>query len=356
MEKDRFIELLTKELSGEISEIENRELIYLRGEGNYNKEEEELLRAYWTDSHKHSYNSNELFTRIKNKIANGESGEDIAYEYNSSEETESQYKESDGVKWVNKAASIVLLAFCCFIVYNSYLTYRSELLIKETSRGIRSVFTLSDGTEVRLNADSRLEYPANFSDTTRDVFLIGEAFFDVSKDKKHPFIIHTKDINVKVVGTTFNVKAYENENLTETTLLTGAITVTLNDPTRKQIKLIPSQKLVVNNMVHNRKMVKLSKSKMNTSVGQLTYYPGQTTIIETSWTENKLTFKNEDFSTLARSMERWYNVEFKFENKQAQQLRFTGIIEKENVNEALKALQLTETFDYVINDSVVKIL
>lgn len=356
MDKDRFIELLTKELSGEITEVEISELVYLRGEENYNEEEEELLRAYWTNNLKNSYDSTALFKIIEDRIANGDSGEDKLAEPIISEVQDGNHSQTEGFNWIHKAASTILLAFCCFIIYHSYFTYKKELLVKETAKGVRSVFTLRDGSEVRLNSDSRLEYPANFSDSTRDVFLTGEAFFDVSKDKKHPFIIHTKDMNIKVLGTTFNVKAYANENLTETTLLTGAITVTLNDLSKKQIKLKPTQKLVVNNRQQNRKMVSLTKAKMGTSMGQLTYYPGQTTIIETSWTENKLTFKNEDFSSLARSMERWYNVEFKFENQQAKQLRFTGIIEKENVDEALKALQLTESFNYSISDSIVRIL
>lgn len=355
MDKDRFLELLTKELSGEISEMERSELIYLRGEDSYDKEQEDLLREYWLGSHKKSYDSMALFKTIQERIGRGESGEDKAGEQESTDDEEDPYRESKRDTWINRMATAVLLAFCGFIVYNSYFTYRTELLIKETSKGVRSVFTLADGTEVRLNADSKLEYPANFSDTTRDVFLTGEAFFDVSKDKAHPFIIHTKDMNVKVVGTTFNVKAYANENLTETTLLTGAITVTLNDLSRKQIRLKPTQKLVVNNSRKGPKIVSLSEGKIKASMGQLTYYPGQKTIVETSWTENKLVFKNEGFPALARSMERWYNVEFKFENEQVRQLRFTGIIEKENLSEALKALQLTETFHYNISNSVVRI-
>ena len=357
MEKDRFIELLTKDLTREITVDEKRELIYLRGEPLYDRREEELLRVYWSNNHKVEYDSRGLFNKIQGRIENGETGEeDMSGSMDESDDTEGEPVAEPVFNWVSKVASALLVFCCTFFIYHSYFTYRKELIIKETPKGVRSVFTLTDGTEIRLNSDSRLEYPAKFSDSTREVFLIGEAFFDVSKDAKHPFIIHTKDMDIKVLGTTFNVKAYSNERLTEATLLHGAITVTLNNLSRKQIYLKPSQKLVLRNLRTDNKRVALSNTDIDTSMRLLTYFePNHATIIETSWTENKLTFKNEDFSTLAKSMERWYNVDINFDSDTVRQLRFTGIIEKENIAEALKALQLTEKFHYAINDSVVRI-
>jgi len=357
MEKDRFIELLTKDLTGEITVDEKRELIYLRGEPFYDRNEEDLLRAYWSNSHKEEYDSAALFKRIQHKIEDGETGEeDAPDDAGDIDIIDDELLVTPSYNWVTKAASGLLIACYTFFVFHSYFTYRKELIIKETPKGVRSVFTLTDGTEIRLNADSRLEYPAKFSDSTRDVFLIGEAFFDVSKDAAHPFIIHTKDMDIKVLGTTFNVKAYSNENVTETTLLHGAITVMLNHSSTKQIYLKPSQKLVFRNPRNDNRRTALTNTDNTTAMRQLTYFkPDHATIIETSWTDNKLTFKNEEFSNLARSMERWYNVDINFENESAKQLRFTGIIEKENIGEALKALQLTEKFNYAITDSNIRI-
>lgn len=364
MEKNRFIELLTKDLTGEITADEVRELIYLRGEPFYSQKEEELLREYWSNSHKVEYDSASLFKRIEARITKGDTGEDL-FKSDAIDSTKNDlanpYDQTiDTVVpvfgWMSRAASVLLILCCSFLIYHSYFTYKRELIVKETPKGVRSVFTLTDGTEIKLNADSRLEYPAKFSDSTRDVFLVGEAFFDVSKDEAHPFIIHTRDMDIKVLGTTFNVKAYSNESLTETTLLNGAITVTLNDLLKKQIYLKPSQKLVFRNLRKDNRRASLTNTDIDTSMRQLTYFkPDNTTVIETSWTDNKLTFKNEDFATLARSMERWYNIDISFENESARQLHFTGIIEKENINEALRALQLTERFNYSINESVVRI-
>lgn len=359
MEKDRFLELLIKDLTGDITADEQRELVYLRGEAFYDSQEEELLRSFWTSSHRTAYDSHSLFDSIKRRINKGDTGEEEQGGESGHEDLFPPFEpaaEAPVFNWLAKAASALLITCYGFFIFHSYFTYRKDLLVKETAKGVRSVFTLKDGTEVRLNSDSRLEYPANFSDTTREVFLTGEAFFDVSKDPHHPFIIHTKDLSVKVLGTTFNVKAYPNESQTETTLLHGAITVTLNDRSKNRIQLKPLQKLVIERLKPNGIENENTRKEISTSLKQLTYLkPDQATIIETSWTENKLTFKNQEFSALALSMERWYNVEISFENEQVKSLRFTGIIEKENINEALKALQLTERFGYTISESSVKI-
>jgi len=359
MDRNRFIELLTKDLTGEISVDEQRELIYLRGEPFYDRREEDLLRTYWSNSHKLEYDSRSLFKSIQQRIANGDKAEEdvasVAGLYNQ-ETYDHELQTSPVFSWISKLASVLLVICCLFFIFDSYNTYHKELQTKETAKGVRSVFTLTDGTEIRLNSDSKLEYPATFSDSTRDVFLTGEAFFDVAKDAAHPFIIHTKDMNVRVLGTTFNVKAYANDALTETTLINGAITVTLNGVSKKQIFLKPTQKLVLKNLRNGNKRTSLTSKDIDTAIRRLTYFkPDHSTIIETSWTQNKLTFKNENFLDLSRSMERWYNVEINFESENAKLLRFTGIIEKENIREALKALQLTEKFNFAISESTIRI-
>ena len=183
MGKDRFLELLIKDLTGEITVDERRELIYLRGEAFYDGQEEELLRTFWTNSHKVEYDSYSLFANIKQRIENGESAEEEPQP--SDQELENEAADQNELMLpvfnpIAKMMSALLIACYGFFIFHSYFTYKKDLLVKETAKGIRSVFTLNDGTEVRLNSDSRLEYPAKFSDSTREVFLIGEAFFVMS--------------------------------------------------------------------------------------------------------------------------------------------------------------------------------
>ncbi len=98
-----------------------------------------------------------------------------------------------------------------------------------TPRGGEYTLFLSDGTEVILNSGSKLKYPVVFNHNNREVELEGEAFFRVTKSKKSPFIVKTNDVNVTVYGTVFNVSAYNNENLIQTTLIEGSVGVSLND-------------------------------------------------------------------------------------------------------------------------------
>jgi transmembrane sensor len=116
-----------------------------------------------------------------------------------------------------------------------------------TKKGSKSHIVLPDGTNVWLNADSKIIYPGNFQGETREVSLVGEAFFDVVKNVNKPFIIHTGTMDVKVLGTAFNVRSYPGEMTTEASLLRGLIEVTLNGTEKKKILLKPNEKLTVLN-------------------------------------------------------------------------------------------------------------
>src|ERR1019366_6846207 len=110
---------------------------------------------------------------------------------------------------------------------------------KSPSR-VKSKIVLSDGSVVTLNSETTLRYPAEFNGQTREVYLDGEAFFDVAKDHKHPFIVHAGKMNVRVLGTAFNIKSYANDATSETTLIRGAIEVTMSDRPSDRIILKPN--------------------------------------------------------------------------------------------------------------------
>lgn len=219
----------------------------------------------------------------------------------------------------------------------------------QTHMGTRTNLLLPDGTVVWLNAGSVLTYPSSFSGQERNVTLEGEAFFDVAKDEKHPFIVHTSTANIKVLGTSFDVKAYAKDKTMETTLIKGSIEVTYR---KSRIVLKPNQKLVVAKITEEEKPkmaepeVKLLKPTIEAHTGA---------IIETSWTENKLMFQDEDFKALAEKMERWYGVTINFDKEGLKNLRFTGTFQKETIQQALEALQLTASFKYFITGNQITI-
>jgi ferric-dicitrate binding protein FerR (iron transport regulator) len=192
--------------------------------------------------------------------------------------------------------------------------------------------------------------------------LDGEAFFDVVKDPAHPFIVHTSSLNIKVLGTSFNVKAYSRDKTMETTLIKGAVEVTRKDaPNAPRILLRPNEKLIFHAEppAKDAAATTASSSTNDVVVTTLKPYKGPNDLVETAWLRNRLEFRGDSFEELAAKMERWYNVRISFTDegmKQNQQFRFTGSFEKETVTQALDELKLTAGFNYTINNNEIDIL
>lgn len=222
-----------------------------------------------------------------------------------------------------------------------------------TRNGSRSSIVLPDGTRVSLNAGSKLTYDKNFGENIRTVQLIGEAYFDVIHNAEKPFVIHTQAMEIKVLGTEFNVKSYPDERTTEASLIRGSIEVTLKDKRAEKIIMKPSEKLVVSNEIADAPVAKLKPRRALPSVPvfsleHVNYFSQDSTILETSWVDNRLVFEDESFEQVATRMSRWYGVEFDFKDSEIQNLRFTGNFRNETVEEALKAMQITADFNYRI--------
>jgi|HubBroStandDraft_2_1064218.scaffolds.fasta_scaffold106482_2 transmembrane sensor len=228
-----------------------------------------------------------------------------------------------------------------------------------TSNGSRTHLTLPDGTLVWLNAGSRLTYGKNYNTTTREVNLNGEAFFDVAHNPQKPFLIHTARIDVQVLGTRFNVKSYPSDRTTEATLIRGSIAVLIRDRPSEKIILRPDEKLVVANdtgILHRLnpgRYAAASPGDPLVAIRQPTYEQKTGAIIETSWVDNKLTFREETFGDLARLMERWYGVTIQFADPALEQMQFTGSFEEETIQQALDALKYTARFSYQIESNLI---
>ncbi len=223
---------------------------------------------------------------------------------------------------------------------------------------------LPDDTQVWLNSESKLQYKDTFNDSIREVHLDGEGFFDVKKDSKRPFIVHTSGIDIKVLGTAFNVKAHSEEPTVEATLIHGLIEV-VNQKELKapKILLYPYEKLVFNrNEKAGRDITVSEPSRSINKIGQLTpaisinSLPkniADTAIIETSWVYDKLIFEGDTFQELVVKMERWFNVKIEFRNDRIASYRLKGVFENETIEQALGELQLIAKFSYSIKDNVV---
>lgn len=260
------------------------------------------------------------------------------------------------------AAMLLLVSGTAYFTYTRYKAKRTNApapgqLVwneKQTPNGEKSAIILPDSSKVTLNANSKISYPRSFSGRYREVYLSGEAFFDVTKNARQPFIIHTQKLTVKVLGTSFDVKAYPEDSVTETTLIRGSIEVTLKDRPFDKLILKPKEKLVVLNATGaevtppGTPAARIRSPKL--LLTDITYFSAaDSAIMETSWVNNKLVFRDESFENLAARMERWYGVSIQFDNREVKQYRFTGIFENESVKEVLNALRLTENFNYRIN-------
>jgi ferric-dicitrate binding protein FerR (iron transport regulator) len=199
-------------------------------------------------------------------------------------------------------------------------------------RGQKSRIVLSDGTKVWLNSDTKIKYPGNFSKNHRDVYLDGEAFFEVSKSEHRPFIVHTSDLKVKVLGTKFNVKAYADENHIETSLFEGRINLEIGNSGKSgfiEKEVRPGQSFVYSKTKHQLAANRFPKDEI---IG---------------WKKNQLIFKDDTFSNLVRKIERWYDVEVVYDEKQFNDRRLTvELYEEERLERLMEIISLALLVDY----------
>lgn len=267
-------------------------------------------------------------------------------------------------KWLAIAAVLVIAVTSAFyFVYHSRGTTQEQLAVKasdinemNTMRGTRSKTVLPDGTVVWLNSESRIAYNADFGKTKREVTLTGEAFFDVMHNAEVPMVVHAKNVNIWVKGTAFNVRSYPESGQVETSLIRGAVELTTDADPERKILLKPNEKIVVDVINPDSIAVKVPApvQQVSSSQRQNLYHIEQlkesrfNIIPEISWVQNRLVFDNEIFTDVISKMEKWYNVEIVLENKKLERKSFSGAFEKENITEALQALQFINHFDFEI--------
>ncbi|MDR6944161.1 FecR family protein [Mucilaginibacter pocheonensis] len=258
-----------------------------------------------------------------------------------------------------------LLAAACLMLGIFWFTRKETITtgkpneITAPKNGISKI-QLPDGSRVWLNMGSKLTYSNDFGTDQRRVNLVGEAFFDVVKDPQHPFVVTTPTISVRVLGTKFNVRSYNNDKTSEAALVRGKIELTILKNPEKKIILNPSEKLtIINNQEQQIKSNiptdKVAEETPLIALSRIHQAKKDTLPSEALWLENKLAFDAEDFESIAQKMERRYNVTIAFENEDVKKLRFTGKFEKEPINKALLYLQRTAEFHYKIDTNQIVI-
>lgn len=205
---------------------------------------------------------------------------------------------------------------------------KTEQLVFATPRGMKSMVKLPDGSEVWLNANSQLVYNS-FSAKQRLVELKGEAFFKVAHNERVPFFVHTSKCNVKVLGTTFNVMAYDDFGRTEIALLSGKVDV---EAEGKLKVLSPGQTLIL-------KSKDIQIEEVNTSRAS-------------DWVDNKFNFKDIPLSELMKRLENWYDVDITLENPSGKEVNYSGTFKnEETIWQVLDAIKVYSSIEYEKSDT-----
>lgn len=197
-------------------------------------------------------------------------------------------------------------------------------------RGGEYKLLLSDGTTVWLNSQSTITYPVSFSSNKRLVKLEGEAFFDVAKNPDSPFIVESKNNEIEVIGTRFNVRSYNDEDTFSTTLNEGRVRITNG---KSAVLLMPNQQVSKSDSA-----IKYDIRKVDASV-------------HSAWVTGKYIFKNESLEILFSRLSRWYDYNVEFKSESVRNMKFYGTIDKkEGIEKILKLLNKTRKINYKVED------
>jgi ferric-dicitrate binding protein FerR (iron transport regulator) len=212
--------------------------------------------------------------------------------------------------------------------YKSYEAKKEVYNILKTPKGGEYMITLSDGTKVHLNAESELRHPEIFLGKERKVYLKGEAYFEVSRDVSRPFIVDVNGIITKVLGTTFNIKAYPEDKMVITTLVDGKVNVTnLKD----SIILNPGQQSTVKDLNTKIKVQEVNIENF------------------TAWHIGRFIYDNQPLDKILTDLSRWYDFNLFYENARAKHIRFSCDLQRfENLNTFLTILEKTHKVKFTV--------
>ncbi len=242
------------------------------------------------------------------------------------------------------AAAVALLVASVWGVYNANVSSRKveqvAIIEKATEAGRKSTFTLSDSTVVKLNSNSRLEFPSEFDANKREVKLYGEAFFEVTKNPHKPFIVRTGDVETKVLGTSFNVSAYQNKNEILVAVVSGKVQVT-----GKSKSPSDTRKIVLNPneiVTYNKTEKTLDKERF---------------VLEeiTGWKDGVFVLKDADTKAIEEKLESWYGVNVTFENQSLKEVDISANYYNEPLENVLKSLSYTLRFEYRVTGQDIRI-
>lgn len=236
-----------------------------------------------------------------------------------------------------RIAAILIISFSLAFSYGSLTRVEpdlvSEILVEYEEHfvppGVKSHLTLLDGSKVILNSGSSIRYIKNFEPHQREIELTGEAFFEVTKDPKRPFIVKTNHLTTTVLGTSFNINAFE-ERKTEVSLVTGKVEVRVNSDKAEVVNLVPGEALRFFTLNQTVSKGGFDKTKV------------------LAWTQKTIVFNQAQMKEVKRVLENWYGVEIQFVNTPAKDLEISARFNDQTLKDVLEGLSYSARFDFSI--------
>jgi len=317
-------ELILKHLSGHISDEEIEQLTSWVNESAENENQfAEMQNSYiFLASTLSPDNQKSAFNEIINQINN------------------KKKKKGISVKRIYSIAASILFpvllgAFAWFYQWSN-TSNKPELFTEIVAPPKHnSQITLSDGTQVWLSPESKLRYGQNYGRKTRNVILDGEGYFEVAKNQEKPFTVETRQLKVRVLGTSFNLEAYSNETMIRTTLVRGSLQIE-SELISKGILLAPGDRISLD--VNSKQ---LTSEKVNTEIYRLVK-------------DGMIIFKRNTLAEVCRKLERWFMIPVELKGNDNQDLLFTAKFQDEPLEKILRILNLTIPINYqIMNDKIV---
>lgn len=247
---------------------------------------------------------------------------------------EKSYLSVNWRKAMQWAAIFLLPVLSAFTVY--YFTQRPQRNLQPTvitaQKGEKAEVVLPDGSNVWINSGSTLTYNRHFNGKERSVYLQGEAYFEVTENKKRPFIVHTKHITVQALGTSFNVRSYETDSLASAVLLEG------------KVKVSASGHETILSVNERATFDKRKQTLLADRVEALNFI---------EWKNGNIYFSNQTYDEIARALSRIYNVEIQFASEQLRPMRFSGTLGSSGIKNALDILSMTSPMYYEMKDTTI---
>jgi len=244
------------------------------------------------------------------------------------------------------AVAACVLIMLVFFLKKQVAPILESPAVTEFSSGIvpRKTIILEDGTIVTLSKQTVVRLKTGFNHASRELWLEGEAFFDVHHNASLPFIVHTAYNDIQVLGTTFNVKAYSQDPAMETALLRGSVRVVPKGHPELTVVLKPNEKLIA------EQDSKFRNDKPNKAYKVVIFRDSTTSVApkELMWLRKRLEIDDQPLSAIAKQLENWYGIKIIIEDDALKHYRYSGVFENETIVKTLEALQLSYPFKFII--------